>query len=142
MEESKLSKLTQTQTDHLNEPITTDEIVQTINNLKQGKAPGPDRLSADYYKMITDQITEHLQLMFIDLMNGQEYLPTGTETHIKVIPKPGRDPELPNSYRPILLINIDAKLLSRMLAERLETCQRLSTWRKPGLPNPGPRYLT
>lgn len=57
--------------------------------------------------------------MFNDMMNRQEYLPTGNEAHIKVIPKPGRDPKLPNSYRPFSLINIDAKLLSHILAERI-----------------------
>ena len=37
---------------------------------------------------------------------------------IMVLPKPGKDPMLCSSYRPILLINIDAKLLMGILATR------------------------
>lgn len=41
------------------------------------------------------------------------------EAIIVVLPKPGKDPLLPYSYRPISLINIDHKLLARVLATHL-----------------------
>lgn len=38
---------------------------------------------------------------------------------IVVIPKPGKDAELCPSYRPISLLNVDDKILTKVLVNRL-----------------------
>lgn len=43
------------------------------------------------------------------------------EAVIIVLPKPGRDPMLPESYRPISLLPVDTKILAKVLATRLST---------------------
>lgn len=52
------------------------------------------------------------------LMKGTSQPPWGKAV-IVVIPKPGKDPELCTSYRPISLLNDDAKILAKILAQRL-----------------------
>lgn len=43
------------------------------------------------------------------------------EAVVVLIPKPGKDPSLPSSYRPISLLPVDIKLLAKVLATRLST---------------------
>uniref|UniRef100_A0AAR2LWN9 Reverse transcriptase domain-containing protein n=1 Tax=Pygocentrus nattereri TaxID=42514 RepID=A0AAR2LWN9_PYGNA len=40
--------------------------------------------------------------------------------NISLLLKPGKDPTLPSSYRPISLINVDLKIICKVLARRLE----------------------
>ncbi len=49
-------------------------------------------------------------------------LPTMTQSLITLIPKLGKDPLNIENWRPISLINNDAKLLSTIFAERLKLC--------------------
>lgn len=49
----------------------------------------------------------------------RKYFPTGKEAYIKVLSKQGRDPLLITSYRPLSLINLDVKILKKILADRL-----------------------
>jgi len=39
---------------------------------------------------------------------------------VSLIPKPNKDPTLPSNYCPISLINVDIKIISKVLAHRIE----------------------
>lgn len=49
----------------------------------------------------------------------QGFVPQSTEAHIALIPKPEKDHTLCKNYRPISLTNIDIRLYSKILANRL-----------------------
>ena len=42
------------------------------------------------------------------------------EANILLIPKPGKDPTIKESYKPISLKNIDAKILHKILTNRIQ----------------------
>lgn len=47
--------------------------------------------------------------------------PSMSEAVIEVIPKSNKDPELCASYRPISLLNVDAKIITKILANLLNS---------------------
>lgn len=58
--------------------------------------------------------------VYAAMWDGGCYPPTATQAHIRLISKKGKDPLLPGSYRPpISVINVDVKILSKIIASRL-----------------------
>lgn len=102
----------------LNKNITLEELKITINTLKNCKTPGPDGLPAELYKKFGHILTPYLLKTFQQaLKTGLP--PTFSEAIITVIPKKDKNPEEVESYRPISLLNVDQKILSKTLANRL-----------------------
>lgn len=91
----------------------------SLKQLKLGKSPGPNGLSAAYYKTFTDVLNN----MFLAAFNSLASKPNGLqgllEEHISVIPKEGKDPSQVTNYRHISLLNVDLKLFSKILANHL-----------------------
>lgn len=115
-----LPQISPVQAASLIQPVTAHEVRSAIKHLKNNKAPGPDGLTNDYYKILAPQVTDTLVSVFNCLLNGQEVPLYFNSAMLKVLPKPGRDPELPASYRPISLLNSDYKLLTKIIADRLK----------------------
>lgn len=90
--------------------FSIEELQTAIEDLKNGKSPGPDRFSIRLYKTFTD----HLALFCLTVCNSVSHncpFPSQSLTaHFSVIPKPGKVHNYSSNYRPISLINIDLKL--------------------------------
>lgn len=105
--------------DLMDQSITTKEILAAIKCLKTGKSPGRDGFPAELYKSLTSVLGPLLVDLFNFVLNTGLLPPSWRESTIVVIPKPGRDPLQPSSYRPISLLNQDYKLFSAILVNRL-----------------------
>lgn len=114
-------KFTDLQKETLNKPITEQEIREALGSLQSGKAPGPDGLGCEFYKEFKSLLIQPLLNMYHhSLENG--FLPRSlTEANISLILKKGKADDDCASFRPISLLNTDLKLLSKILALRLET---------------------
>lgn len=119
LDQVPLPKLDQAFLKQINTPITLSEVTTAISTLANGKAPGPDGFTSEFYKMASDTISSTLLSVFETIADGGQYLRSGFQTHIKLIPKKGKDPTELGSYHPISLLNLDSKLLSKMYAQRL-----------------------
>lgn len=116
----KLIKLDENDAKAMAEPITQNEIKEVIKNLENNKSPGTDGYPGEFYKCFQVVLTPLLQRVFNYALNKKDPLKTWSEAIISVIYKEGKDPTECASYRPISLLCNDVKILSSIMAKRIQ----------------------
>ena len=87
--------------------------------MKKGKTPGPDGLSLEFYLTFNQDI-KHLLLDALNYTYSHtDHDPTLYKGIITLCFKKGNPADIKN-YRPISLLNVDYKILNKILNERLK----------------------
>uniref|UniRef100_A0A3P9KDT4 Reverse transcriptase domain-containing protein n=1 Tax=Oryzias latipes TaxID=8090 RepID=A0A3P9KDT4_ORYLA len=120
LDKIKFPTLSDEQKKILNNSISKEEVSEAIFALKGGKAPGPDGFGPEFYKTFCKMLVGPLTDMFVDSFEKGFLPPTLSHAHVSVILKKDKPADLCGSYRPISLISVDSKVLSKLLARRLQ----------------------
>ena len=113
--------LNQEEVETLDSPITRAEVVAAINSLTIRKSSSPDRFTTKFYQRYKEEELISLLLKLFQTIQKEEILPKSFyETNIIQIPKPGRDSTKKEIFMPISMMNTDAKIFNKILANQLQ----------------------
>lgn len=104
---------------YLDATITTEECAKCLSAIKNSKAPGPDGLSNEYFKNLTDSGILALTNLFNEVLNSGKIPDSWGSVKTIVLHKKG-NPLDPDNYRNISLFNCISKIYTQILASRLQ----------------------
>jgi hypothetical protein len=102
------------------EPMLTnpEEVQEAIRGLRVSKAPGPNGIPNRALKHLPQRAVNLLVLIFNTILVTHHFPTAWKHARVISILKPGKDPALPSSYRPISLLDTIGKLFEKILLAR------------------------
>ena len=113
-----IGKINQQDKNYLDQPIQLGEIIEALKTSPKHRAPGLDGLPHEFYQTTVGIIGPTLVLIFREQLERGEIIESGKNGVTRLIPKVEGVPTI-QQLRPITLLNCDYKLMSKVLATRM-----------------------
>ncbi|RHY01652.1 hypothetical protein DYB36_012427 [Aphanomyces astaci] len=114
------TRLTEEQRSELEEPIIPAELASAIKTMAPNKAPGMDGFPPAFFQLDCDTFGHILSIVFAYQLERGVLLGSQRRSAVTLLFK-GGERNNPGHYRPISLIPVEVKALSRALTHRLRT---------------------
>jgi len=111
--------ITEDQNQNLLKQVSMQEVEEAMAQLKDGKAPGPDGFTSNFFHESWDLISTEVLELVEESRSMHWLLPSLNSTFIALVPK-GEEANTPDKFRPISLCNVIYKLISKLVANRLK----------------------
>lgn len=111
-------KLSEVDKRRLDSEIDPKEMEEAIRTSPKGSSPGPDGLPSELYQLNPTAFAKVLTVVFNYQIQRGSFLPGQKKAIVTLLYKKG-DPSEPKNYRPICLMQVDMKMLARVLNRRL-----------------------
>ena len=102
--------------------ITSSECAKALETFQLNKAPGNDGIPVEFYKTFWSLISDPFIRCANECFEKGEMSSSQKQAVISLIEKKGKDRSFLENWRPISLVNVDAKIMSKVLATRIKKC--------------------
>ena len=119
LEKFNLPRLNQEEVEIMNNPITSTETEAVINNLPKNQNPAPDGITGEFYQTFREELMLILLNLFQKIAEEETLPDSFYKPTITLIPKLNKDNTKKENYRLTSLMNKDAKILNKILANRI-----------------------
>ena len=100
--------------------LTEHELATALKDMKNKKSPGSDGLTTEFYKLFWNNIKQfYINSINYSYQNG-ELTELQKQSVISLIPKSGKDTSFLENWRPISLLNVDYKITTKAIANRVK----------------------
>jgi exonuclease III len=105
---------------NLGRDILKGDIKDALKHMNSNKSPGSDGLSKEFYSTFFESLAPTLIKIYKTIHTQERLSPSQQLSYITVISKDKNNPEKLSNYRPISLLNVDYKILTNILSQRLK----------------------
>lgn len=114
----EVPKLKEEDTKIQHKPVSVSEIEDVIKNMPTRKIPVPDGFTAEFY----EKFRKHIIMLLLKFFNEIERKQYSQILRSKHYPdtKARMDPTQKENYRSVFLMNINEKILNKILANRMQ----------------------
>ncbi|CAB0027962.1 unnamed protein product [Trichogramma brassicae] len=100
--------------------VTLEELRGACRRIKNHTAPAPDGVPNSAIKLAIDAHPDIFMQVYTVCLRTGVFPACWKRQRLVLLPKPGKPPEEPSSYRPLCMLDTAGKILERIICDRLE----------------------